>query len=80
MLTIGNDVKFIDEYNDTYDGTLITVLSDTHDDVRLNEGEVEYWSKKTKKYVPIRDKHKDAIFFEIETKGGFHYVCRNEIV
>ena len=80
MLTIGKDVKFVDEYDVTYKGTLVSVLSDAHDDVRLNEGEVEYWSKKTKKYVPIREKHKDAVFFEIETKKGFHYAYRNEIV
>ena len=80
MLTIGNDVKFVDEYDVTYKGTLVSVLYDAHDDVRLNEGEVEYWSKKTKKYVPIREKHKDAVFFEIETKKGFHYAYRNEIV
>ena len=38
MLTIGNDVKFVDEYDVTYKGTLVSVLSDAHDDVRLNEG------------------------------------------
>ena len=51
MLTIGDDVKFVDEFDVKHSGKLTEVLSDTHDDVRLEEGIVEYWSKKTKKYV-----------------------------
>ena len=80
MLSIGDNIKFVDEFEVEYDGKLTEVLSDAHDDVRLEGGVVEYWSKKTKKYVPIREKHKDAVFFEIETKKGFHYAYRNEIV
>ena len=80
MLTIGNDVKFVDEYDVTYEGTLVNVLSDAHDDVRLNEGEVEYWSKKTKKYVPVKAKNEDSVFFEVKTNKGFHYISKDDLV
>ena len=80
MLTIGDNVKFVDEYDVTHKGKLTEVLSDAHDDVRLEDGTVEYWSKKTKKYVPVREKHKNSIFFEIKTSKGVHYAYRNEIV
>ena len=53
MLMIGNEVKFENEVGDIFSGTINEVFSDSYDDVRLENGEVEYWSKKTKKYVPV---------------------------
>ncbi len=49
-----------------------------HDDVRLRDGEVEYWSKKTKKYVPVKEKHVDSVFFEIKTSTGVEYATEKE--
>lgn len=79
-MIIGDNVKFVNELGDSYVGVLSDVLSDSYDDVRLTNSGVEYWSKKTKKYVPVREKHKDSIFFEIKTSKGVHYAYRNEIV
>ena len=80
MLSIGDNVKFTNELGDIYTGVLTEVLSDAHDDVRLEDGEVEYWSKKTKKYVPVREKHKDSVFFEIKTPVGVEYVSKEEFI
>lgn len=79
MLSIGNEVNFVNNFGDVNNGVLTEVLSDAHDDVRLRNGEVEYWSKKTKKYVPVRDKHKDSIFFEIKTTLGYEYASESEL-
>ena len=80
MLTIGDNVKFVDEYDVTHKGKLTEVLSDAHDDVRLEDGTVEYWSKKTKKYVPVKVKNEDSVFFEVKTDMGFYYVSKDELV
>ena len=80
MLTIGDNVKFVDEYDIIHKGELAEVLSDTHDDVRLEDGIVEYWSKKTKKYVPVKPKNEDSVFFEVKTNMGFYYVSKDELV
>ena len=80
MLTIGDNVKFGDEYDVTHKGELTEVLSDAHDDVRLEDGTVEYWSKKTKKYVPIKVKNEASVFFEVKTNMGFYYVSKDELV
>ena len=80
MLMIGNEVKFENDVGDVFRGTLNEVFSDSYDDVRLVNGEVEYWSKKTKKYVPVREKHKDSIFFEIKTSKGVHYALQKEFI
>ncbi len=78
MLKIGNEVKFENEIGEIFSGELTEVLSDSYDDVRLINGEVEYWSKKTKKHVPVREKHEDSVFFEIKTSTGVEYATEKE--
>ena len=77
---IGEYVKLTNLYGETLSGVLTEVLSDSYNDVRLKNGKVEYWSKKTKKYVPIKVKHEDSIFFEIETNVGVEYVTKEDII
>ena len=78
-LEIGNMVSFVNDIGDKFTGELTSVESDSYDDVKLENGLVTYWSKKTKKYVPVRDKHKDSIFFEIKTTLGNEYACESEL-
>jgi hypothetical protein len=80
MLKIGNEVSFKNEVGDIFSGELTEVLSDSYDDVRLRNGEVEYWSKKTKKYVPVKEKHEDSVFFKIKTFTGVEYVSVKEFL
>ena len=77
---IGENVKLINTYGEVLAGVLTEVISDSYDDVRLKNGEVEYWSKKLNKYVPVRAKHEDSIFFEVKTKLGLEYITKEEIV
>jgi len=78
-LEIGTTVSYMNDLGDKYTGEITEVISDSYDDVILTDGLVKYWSKKTKKYVPVRDKHKDSIFFEIKTPLGAEYVLENEL-
>ena len=55
------------------------LIIDTIDDVKLEDGVVTYWSKKTKKYVPVKEKNKDSIFFEIKTALGVEFVTESEL-
>jgi len=77
---IGENVKLINTYGQALAGVLMEVISDSYDDVRLKKGKVEYWSKKLKKYVPVRAKHEASIFFEVKTKLGLEYVTEEEIM
>ena len=77
---IGEKVKFHNEHGETVKGEVTEVLSDSYDDVKVNgNGEVEYYSKKTGKYVPVRAKHEDSIFWEVKTDVGVEYVLENEL-
>ena len=77
---IGENVKLINTYGEASVGVLKEVISDSYDDVKVNTaGKVEYFSKKTGKYVPIRAKHEDSIFWEVKTDVGVEYVLENEL-
>ena len=77
---IGEKVKFHNEHGEAVKGEVTEVLSDSYDDVRVNNnGGVEYWSKKTDKYVPVRAKHEGSIFYEVKTDLGLEYVLENEV-
>ena len=78
---IGEKVKFHNEHGETVKGEVTEVLSDSYDNVRVNNaGNVEYYSKKTDKYVPVRLKHESSIFYEVKTDVGLEYVLEDEIV
>ena len=79
-MNIGENVKLTNPYGETLSGVLMEVISDSYDDVRLKNDKVEYWSKKLKKYVPVRTKHEDSIFFEVKTKLGLEYITKEEII
>ena len=77
---IGDKVRFHNEHGEAKKGELTEVLSDSYDDVQVNAaGGVEYYSKKTGKYVPVREKHEDSIFWEVKTDLGVEYVLENEL-
>jgi len=78
-LEIGKIVSFLNDVGDKFTGELSAVESDSYDDVVLENGEVTYWSKKKKMYVPVREKHKDSIFFEIKTPLGLEYASESEL-
>ena len=80
MMYIGDKVKFHNDIGEVTKGEVTEVLSDSYDDVQVNTaGEVEYFSKKTGKYVPGRPKHEDSIFWEVKTDVGVEYVLENEL-
>ena len=78
-LEIGAIVSFINEVGDKFTGELSEVSSDFYDDVKLEDGVVTYWSKKTKKYVPVKEKNKESIFFVVKTALGLEFVTESEL-
>jgi hypothetical protein len=80
LLEIGKTVSFMDDIGYKLTGEIMEVMSDSYDDVRLADNVVTYWSKKKKMYVPVREKHKDSIFFEIKTASGLEYVFEKELM
>jgi len=78
-LEIGAIVSLKNDVGDKFTGELSEVFSDFYDDVKLEDGVVTYWSKKTKKYVPVKEKNKESIFFEIKTALGVEFATESEL-
>ena len=80
---IGDTVKFATEYGPPMHGTIMNVSSemDSYDEMRLENGVPLYYSKKLKKFVPVKPKNMDSVFIEV-FKGndvkefvGFNKAC-----
>ena len=57
---------------------------DSYEDMKLEDGTPMYWSKKMKKYTPVKDKNLDTVFLTILHGKGlnerYDYVTLDELV
>ena len=80
---IGDTVEFKTEYDSIKFGKIVNVASemDSYDEMRLKDGIALYWSKKMKKWTPVKEKNADTVFLEVETKrGGYAFIYMDEVV
>ena len=80
---IGDTVKFATEYGPPQQGILINVQSemDSYDEMQLKDGVALYWSKKMKKWTPVKEKNSGTVFLEVELpRGGFAFIYMDEVV
>ena len=64
---IGDIVEYATEYGRPRKGTIVNVASemDSYDEMRLENGVPLYYSKKLKKFVPVKPKNMDTVFLEV---------------
>ena len=87
-MNIGDKISFLDVHGDTRKGEIIGVGSDKYTggetgsvDVILEDGIFFYWSKKTSKYVPVKEKSIDSLFLEVkDTKNCTDFILPKEII
>ena len=80
---IGDTVKFATEYGHPQKGILINVQSemDSYDEMQLKDGVALYWSKKMKKWTPVKEKNAHTVFLEVKTKrGGYAFIFMDEVM
>ena len=80
---IGDLVEFATEYWLPKKGTIVNVASemDSYDEMRLKDGVALYWSKKMKKWTPVKEKNAHTVFLEVETKrGGYAFIYMDEVM
>jgi len=79
-------VKFKDENGVILTGKISEVSSDmdSYEDMKLKDGTPMYWSKKTSKYVPVKEKNKHTVFLTVITGGDTfkknNYIFFDEIL
>ena len=71
-MNIGDTVVFYNEYKDKLVGVIEKIDSDkdSYEDMKLKNGVPLYYSKKLKKYVPVKEKNLDSIFLTIKNSLG----------
>ena len=66
-MNIGDNVEYQNEYGEKCIGSIVNVQSDmdSYDEMRLKNGVPLYYSKKLKKFVPVKPKNMDTGFLEV---------------
>ena len=83
MYNIGDNVEFNDEFGERKSGRITEVLSDmdSYENMKVENDVIQYWSKKLKKFVPVKPKNIDTVFFAVETSESFtEFVTPQEIL
>ena len=83
MYSIGDDVRYFDEFSEREkSGTISEVSSDLDSYVNLEvkNDVVHYYSKKLKKYVPVKPKNMDTLYFTIPQRTSDDFVLVKNIL
>ena len=85
MINYNDTVKFKGEDGNILTGKVSEVSSDmdSYEDMKLKDGTPMYWSKKTSKYVPVKEKNIDSVFLTVTTGESFkknNYIFFDEIL
>ena len=82
-MNIGDVVKYVGEFDVTKTGKIGAIGSDkdSYNDVTLKDGVFLTYSKKLKRYVPIKGKSLDSVYIEVAGNGGsFDFILPSEIL
>ena len=82
-MNIGEVVTYVGEYGESKIAKILAIGSDkdSYDDVKLENGVFLTYSKKLKKYVPIKGKSLDSVYIEVEGKSGsLDFILPSEIL
>jgi len=66
-VNIGDNIEYKNVYGEKCKGSIVNIHSDmeSYDEIRLENGVPLYYSKKLKKFVPVKPKNMDSVFLEV---------------
>ena len=82
MYSIGESVNYFDNEGKIKTGTINDVSSDldSYINLRVDNDVVQYWSKKLKRYVPVKPKNIETIYFTIPNRLRDEFVLIKDII
>ena len=83
MYSIGDEVRYYDEYSRREKRGTITEVSsdlDSYVNLEVNNDVIHYYSKKLKKYVPVKPKNMDTLYFKIPQRTSDDIVLVKNIL
>lgn len=81
-----NDTVNYSYDDDIREGVITEVSSDmdSYEDMQLKDGVALYWSKKMKKFTPVKAKNENTVFLTVVTGKGLQeqtdYISMNEVL
>ena len=85
MFNIGDTVNY--SFGDSIRKGVVKEVSsdmDSYEGMKLEDGTPMYWSKKMKKFTPVKDKNLDTVFLTIKYGKGlnekYEYISLDELV
>lgn len=81
-----NDTVNYSYDDDIREGVITEVSSDmdSYEDMQLKDGVALYWSKKMKKFTPVKVKNENTVFLTVVTGKGLQeqtdYISMNEVL
>ena len=66
-MNIGDNIVYRNGYGEKCKGSIVNVYSDmeSYDEIRLENGVPLYYSKKLKRFVPVKPKNMKSVFVEV---------------
>ena len=80
-MNLYDTISYYNEYEEKVVASIEDISSDmdSYEDVKLENGVPLYYSKKMKKYVPVKKKNIDTIFLTVKnTLGKIDYIMLND--
>ena len=80
-MNLYDTISYYNEYEEKVVASIEDISSDmdSYEDVKLKNGVPLYYSKKMKKYVPVKKKNIDTIFLTVKnTLGKIDYIMLND--
>ena len=85
---IGEEVSYLNEYDELKTGLAVNIGSDKFDDVKWLSSENEngkahgvcYWSKKKKSYELVKEKDIDSIYIEVKGREYSDFIYLREVM
>ena len=71
MFNIGDTVNY--SFGDSIRKGVVKEVSsdmDSYEDMKLEDGTPMYWSKKMKKFTPVKEKNMDTVFLTVSSGKG----------
>ncbi len=81
-MKIGDNVEYKNEYGENCSGPIVSIQSDmdSYDEIKLENGVPLYYSKKLKKFVPVKPKNMDSVFLEVFNRNTANEFIRFSVV
>jgi len=82
-MNIGDKISYNNVYDELAKGVIVSIESDmdSYEDVKLKDGVAYYYSKKMRRYAPVKEKNAASMFLSVVGScGDINFIMMNDAV